>query len=440
MKVLISIVIGLLVVGCGNDGQQERELTEEEKKLVGEYEHEHQGPQSLISVTMKLILMGNGLGWCYSDASKNWDAETLIERDKKVNVGKWKLLGDEIHLINGETISVFRKTDEGVALVASIHDGNRRDESKNRFWTLTSTTKLTEETKDSEPSKVVPDKLIANRAVEREIRRALKTPPNTRAGMEPALTKADLLKDITEADLKKVTKLNLNGHLAVHQFSSVKGLEKLSNLKVLLLDGNGLTEVPKEIEGLTQLTNLYLWRNKLTRVNNLENLTQLTNLDLRENNLTNLEGLEKLTQLTNLKLGSNQLSDLKGLEKLVKLTNLDLEWNQLASVKKLENITQLTQLDLTINQLTDVKGLEKLTKLTVLKLGANQLSDVKSLEKLTQLKSLKLNENKLTDVKGLEKLSNLEHLDLRLNPNLIKAQIDKLQKALPKCRIWHDFR
>ena len=65
---------------------------------------------------------------------------------------------------------------------------------------------------------------------------------------------------------------------------------------------------------------------------------------------------------------------------------------------------------------------------------------MKSLEKLTQLKSLKLNENKLTDVKGLEKLSNLEHLDLRLNPNLIKAQIDKLQKALPKCRIWHDFR
>ena len=148
MKVLISIVIGLLVVGCGNDGQQERELTEEEKKLVGEYEHEFQGPQMLNAHTIKLILMGNGLGWCYMDASKIWDTETLIERDKKVNVGKWKLLGDEIHLINGETISVFRKTDEGVALVASIHDGNRRDESKNRFWTLTSTTKLTEEKKD----------------------------------------------------------------------------------------------------------------------------------------------------------------------------------------------------------------------------------------------------------------------------------------------------
>jgi hypothetical protein len=38
-------------------------------------------------------------------------------------------------------------------------------------------------------------------------------------------------------------------------------------------------------------------------------------------------------------------------------------------------------------------------------------------------------------VKVLEKLTKLEHLDLTKNPDLTKAQIAELQKALPKCKI-----
>ena len=57
------------------------------------------------------------------------------------------------------------------------------------------------------------------------------------------------------------------------------------------------------------------------------------------------------------------------------------------------------------------------------------------LEKLTQLEGLNLNINRLTDVKGLEKLTNLSKLHLQNNPDLTKAQIDQLQKALPKCKI-----
>ena len=51
------------------------------------------------------------------------------------------------------------------------------------------------------------------------------------------------------------------------------------------------------------------------------------------------------------------------------------------------------------------------------------------------VKKLNLSWNKLTNVKGLEKLTQLEVLDLRPNPDLTKAQIAELQKALPKCRI-----
>jgi len=38
-------------------------------------------------------------------------------------------------------------------------------------------------------------------------------------------------------------------------------------------------------------------------------------------------------------------------------------------------------------------------------------------------------------VKELEKLTQLITLNLSNNPDLTKAQIDELQKALPKCKI-----
>ena len=63
---------------------------------------------------------------------------------------------------------------------------------------------------------------------------------------------------------------------------------------------------------------------------------------------------------------------------------------------------------------------------------------MKGLVKLTQLTKLYLHDNKLTDVKGLEKLTKLEVLALSGNPDLTKAQIDELQKALPNCKISSD--
>ena len=121
---------------------------------------------------------------------------------------------------------------------------------------------------------------------------------------------------------------------------------------------------------------------------------------------------------------------------LEKVKWLSLERNQLTEVPKgLEKLTQLKELALWHNKLTDVKGLEKLTQLTYLTLQFNQLTSVKGLEKLNKLNILSLAGNQLTDVKGLEKLTQLTHLYLENNPDLTKAQIDELKKALPKCQI-----
>jgi len=82
-----------------------------------------------------------------------------------------------------------------------------------------------------------------------------------------------------------------------------------------------------------------------------------------------------------------------------------------------------------------------LEKVTGLFLAKSQLTEIPTdLKKLTQLDSLSLWDNKLTSLEGLEKLAQLKELDLQYNPELTKAQIDQLQKALPKCEIKHNAK
>jgi Leucine-rich repeat (LRR) protein len=79
-------------------------------------------------------------------------------------------------------------------------------------------------------------------------------------------------------------------------------LEKVTNLT---LSFNKLTEVPKGLEKLTQLKELYIQDNKLTDVKGLENLTKLEALNLANNQLTDVSALANLTQLEWLYLHNN---------------------------------------------------------------------------------------------------------------------------------------
>jgi len=206
-------------------------------------------------------------------------------------------------------------------------------------------------TKNSEPTKATPEKLIADPILEKAIRKSLKKPEGK----------------LTKADLEKVTKLDFVNALLPEL---PKGLEKLTNLTELDLLNNKLTEFPKGLEKLTWLQ-----------------------LGGSANPPINMKGLEKLTQLRYLNLEGNQLTELP---------------------KELEKLTKLEKLSLKDNQVTDMKELEKLNKLTYLSLYNNKLTEVP---------------------KGLEKLTNLTGLDIRSNPDLTKAQIAELQKALPNCNI-----
>ena len=118
---------------------------------------------------------------------------------------------------------------------------------------------------------------------------------------------------------------------------------------------------------------------------------------------------------------------------LEKVKELYLDALELTKLPRgLEKLTQLEVLSAYGNNLTDVSGLENLTKFEALGIMDNKLTELpKGLENLTQLENLWLSGNQLTDVKGLEKLTQLRVLNISHNPDLTKAQIDELLKALP---------
>ena len=118
-----------------------------------------------------------------------------------------------------------------------------------------------------------------------------------------------------------------------------------------------------------------------------------------------------------------------------KVKKLYLVDKNLSDITFLKSLTKVETLDLLDNQINDVSVLAKLTQLKSLNLYNNHLTDVSALAELKQLTGLNLGNNQITNLSALAKLTKLEVLYLRNNPNLTKAEIDKLQKALPKCEI-----
>ena len=117
-------------------------------------------------------------------------------------------------------------------------------------------------------------------------------------------------------------------------------------------------------------------------------------------------------------------------------THFALFFKNMTSIPKgLELLPKLENLGLPDNRMTDLAGVEKLTQIKILRLYKCQISDLRGLEKLTQLEGLNLSGNRLVNLTGLEQLKNLKTLNLRDNPDLTKAQISKLQKELPYCKI-----
>ncbi|KAI4885617.1 hypothetical protein NFI96_019058, partial [Prochilodus magdalenae] len=114
-------------------------------------------------------------------------------------------------------------------------------------------------------------------------------------------------------------------HLSYNSISSLGDLQlsRLTNLKVLFLQGNDIVQV-EGLEGLRNLRELALDKNRLKSVSSTSFSFQvaLLELHLSENRLRDLSHLHPLGQLRSLHLDNNKLQDVAELEKLEVLPSL----------------------------------------------------------------------------------------------------------------------
>ena len=116
----ITLIIGLLVVGCEKGGEitigvppkakSVKELTKED--IVGSYEAK--GDEG----TIKFVLLENG------------KAELYVNGEKK-NEGTWKMAGKEVHVGDEEAAGVYKIEPNGdLTDIARIGKGKREDLEK----------------------------------------------------------------------------------------------------------------------------------------------------------------------------------------------------------------------------------------------------------------------------------------------------------------------
>jgi len=195
---------------------------------------------------------------------------------------------------------------------------------------------------------------------------------------------------------------NLYG-LEIWELLSPRGLERLTNLKALLIFNAHFNEIielgrlkdldvlvfiePYEICDLSPLNNLsnpqYLilggypdiCGTLIEKIEGFENMKRLKFLMMAFCCLKEIKGLENLENLEFLDISENNISKIEGLENLKNLKDLEIEFNEISTIQGLENLHDLTQLNLSHNQISTIEGLESLRNLKIIYLYENILSD-----------------------------------------------------------------
>ncbi|WAR15166.1 PP1R7-like protein, partial [Mya arenaria] len=165
---------------------------------------------------------------------------------------------------------------------------------------------------------------------------------------------------------------------------------------------------------------------RIAKIENLESLTQVENLCLRQNLITKIDGLSTLTTLVELDLYDNQLTKIENLEALVNLQSLDLSFNRLSKIENLDTLTNLKKLFLIHNKITKIENVDHLVNLEMLELGSNRIRVIENISSLTNLTSLFIGNNKITKLQCLDTFVNLRTLSMQSNRITKLGGLEKL--------------
>jgi Leucine-rich repeat (LRR) protein len=206
----------------------------------------------------------------------------------------------------------------------------------------------------------------------------------------------------------------------------LKSKELRTELEVLFLKNNCITEFPHEIINLENLKCLDVSYNKISKLSTeFMTLTRLIGVDLSYNSIEKIPSrwLPKLSELRFLNLDHNLLRHIPSTISLAtQLTHLQLSGNKLSSIPpEIEQLKNLKILHLKQNRLKSLpKELGKLKALEELYLDRNKLTSLPEdlLSGLTQLKHFSIAHNLFSDASTLKDINKLKFLEeLKLSSN-----------------------
>ncbi|MDP4266217.1 MAG: leucine-rich repeat domain-containing protein [Bacteroidota bacterium] len=205
--------------------------------------------------------------------------------------------------------------------------------------------------------------------------------------------------------------------------SSLKGIEKLTKLKTLIISGNWLFNSLEHIEKLENLEKLYLTDVIIFNLKGIENLKKLRIFQCKGNLLNfineKLVVLTKLTQLEELLISSNMKTNITNLDFVEKLTNLKIFTItdcKISNIEPISKLVNLRELNVSNNRIFSLRPIKNLINLKVLNFSLNKVRQLSHLSDLKQIKSLECSYNKIKSLDSIENFINLEHLDCSFNP------------------------
>ncbi|MCP4438901.1 MAG: hypothetical protein GY810_08140 [Aureispira sp.] len=267
---------------------------------------------------------------------------------------------------------------------------------------------------------------------------------------------------------EKVTKIWFLDQKSGEYIQYIKRLSKVS--KIYIGQDNSLTELPHDMEGLSSLKELNIYKTEIkslprsfyknkslekiilheNRIEGLHDevalLPNLKELSLAQNRITYLpNAIANCPVLEELDLSNNPINELPiTVTKIKTLRILRLEGTNIGGLpNEIGELSNLEELRMQYNSNnTFPASLPKLTKLSTLAINTDDKADWKELGlvigKITSLKHLAINSKTLKAIpNSFSQLKNLEHLDLiqtELPPSAWKNAIETLE-AMPSLRL-----
>jgi Leucine-rich repeat (LRR) protein len=178
---------------------------------------------------------------------------------------------------------------------------------------------------------------------------------------------------ITQGEMATLTELYCDWADTAGAMTNLNGIEFATNLTVFqAINYANLANISK-ISTLTNLRELYLYKNAIINIGPLSTLVNLEVVELQNNAISSITALSSLNKLNYVNLSYNTISDASPLINKTTLRYLHIRNNSISNLTPISTLTGLLELSLQVNTFETIIPLRSLPVITYLNITGNSI-------------------------------------------------------------------